>query len=140
MREHKGMSTNPPTRSVRISDDERGGWSSDRPRRDGAPPRPANVAVRCRVLRPADPLRYSAGSLVVIVSGATAERDRFVSRLIDDRGSVLSLDKVRALLKGRVGDDEIEERAVELLSAAMVKRMAASETVVVPADGVGAEE
>jgi hypothetical protein len=140
MREHEGMSTNPPTRSVRISDDERGGWSSDRPRRDGAPPRPANVAVRCRVLRPADRLRYSPGSLVVVVSGSPAQRDRFVERLIDDRGSILSLDKVRGLLKGRVPDEEIEDRAAELLGAAMVKRMAASETVVVPAQGVGAEE
>jgi len=140
MRQHGGMSTNPPTRSVRISDDERGGWSSDRPRRDGAPPRPANVAVRCRVLKPADRLRYSPGSLVVVVSGSPAERDRFVTRLIEDRGSILSLDKVRTLLKGRVADDEIEERAQELLHAAMVKRMAASETVVVPADGVSAQE
>jgi predicted kinase len=140
MREHGWMPTNPPTRSVRISDDERGGWSSDRPRRDGAPPRPANVAVRCRVLKPADRLRYSPGSLVVVVSGSAAQRDRFVERLIDDRGSILSLDKVRGLLKGRVAEEEIEERAQELLAAAMVKRMAASETVVVPAEGVDPQE
>ena len=30
------MPTPPSTRSIKISDDERGGWSSDRPRRDGA--------------------------------------------------------------------------------------------------------
>jgi len=140
MREHGGMSTNPPTRSVRISDDERSGWSSDRPRRDGAPPRPANLAVRCRVLKPTDRLRYSPGSLVVVVSGSAIERDRFVTRLIDDRASLLSLDKVRGLLEGRVPQEEIEDRAQQLLDAAMVKRMAASETVVVAADGVDVEE
>ena len=134
------MSTNPPTRSVRISDDERGGWSSDRPRREGAPPRPANVAVRCRVLKPTDRLRYSPGSLVVIVSGSPAERDRFAARLIEDRASLLSLDKVRGLLKGRVPDDEIAQRAQQLLDATVAKRLGAGDTVVIPADGVQAAE
>ena len=35
--DHWGMPTPPASRSVKISDDERGGWSSDRPRRDGGP-------------------------------------------------------------------------------------------------------
>jgi predicted kinase len=134
------MPTIPPTRSIRISDDERGGWSSDRPRRDGAPERPANLAVRCRVLRPADRLRYSPGSLVVIVCGSTVERDRFATRLIEDRASLLSLDKVRGLLAGRVPDGEVESRAQELLDAAVVKRLAASETVVIAAETVDPEE
>ena len=59
-----GMASRPTARSVKISDDERTGWSSDRPRRDGAPPRPANLTVHCRVLRPTDRLRYSPGSLL----------------------------------------------------------------------------
>ena len=33
-------SVNVITRSVKISDEERGGWSSDRPRPDGRPARP----------------------------------------------------------------------------------------------------
>ena len=53
--------TRPPARSVKIGEDERTGWSSDRPRRDGAPPRPADLTVHCRVLAPADRLRYSPG-------------------------------------------------------------------------------
>ena len=68
----EGMASRPTGRSVKISDDERGGWSSDRPRRDGAPARPADLTVHCRVLRPADRLRYSPGSLL-IVSGASVE-------------------------------------------------------------------
>jgi hypothetical protein len=35
-----GMSSSPGPRSVKISDDERGGWSSERPRRPGEPERP----------------------------------------------------------------------------------------------------
>jgi hypothetical protein len=130
------MASRPPARSVKISDDERTGWSSDRPRRDGAPPRPADLTVHCRVLRPADRLRYSPGSLLIVVSASTAERDRFVERLIEDRASLLSLDKVRTLLAGRVPEEEIDARAQELLQAAVAKRLEARQTVVLAADGL----
>ena len=134
------MADTPPTRSVKIDSDERGGWSSDRPRPGGGPARPPNLAVRCRVLTPSESLRYSPGSLLVIVSGSKGERDRFAERLIDDRSSLLSLDKVRGLLAERVGEDELEEKAAELLDAAARKRLEAGETVVVAADGLDAEE
>ena len=63
-------------RSVKISDDERGGWSSDRPRKAGAPKRPPDLSVRSQVLRPSDRLRYSPGSLLVIASASG--RDSYV--------------------------------------------------------------
>jgi hypothetical protein len=132
------MSPQPP-RSVKISDDERRGWSSDRPRRDGAPPRPPDLSVRCRVLKPSDHLRYSPGSLLVIVSGSAADRDRFAEQLIDSR-TLLSLGKVRALLTGRASEEEIADRAPELLDAAVLKRLQAGQTVVIAADGLSAEE
>jgi hypothetical protein len=128
------MSTPPSARSVKISDDERGGWSSDRPRRAGAPVRPADVSVRSTVLKPTDRLRYSPGSLLVVVSADPAQRDRFVERLIEDRAALLSLAKVRRLLAGRVPEEEVDARAAELLDAAVAKRLGASETVVVPAE------
>jgi hypothetical protein len=134
------MASRPPARSVKISDDERTGWSSDRPRRDGAPPRPLDLTVHCRVLSPADRLRYSPGSLLVVASASREERDRFIGRLIEDRASLLSLDKVRALLAGRVGEDELDARAAELLSAAVSKRLESRETVVLAADGLDAAE
>jgi len=133
------MADTPPTRSVKISDDERGGWSSDRPRREGTAPTPANISVRCRVLKPADRLRYSPGSLLVIVCGSASARDSFAERLIDDR-TLLSLDKVRGLLAGRVPEEQIEERAAELLDAAVAKRLEAGQTVVIAADGLDAAE
>src|SRR3984893_18136551 len=108
------MASRPPARSVKISEDERTGWSSDRPRRDGAPPRPPDLTVHCQVLRPADRLRYSPGSLLVVVSASAPERDRFLERLVEDRATLLSLEKVRSLLAGRVADDEVEPRAQEL--------------------------
>src|SRR5579872_6386454 len=134
------MASRPPARSVKISEDERTGWSSDRPRRDGAPPRPADLTVHCRVLAPADRLRYSPGSLLVVVSASSSERDRFLDRLIEDRAALLSLGKVRALLAGRVPDEEIPARAEELLVAAVSKRLENRETVVLAAEGLESEE
>jgi predicted kinase len=134
------MPTEPPTRSVKISEDEKRGWSSDRPRRDGAPPRPASVSVRCRVLSPSDHVRYSPGSLLLIVSPSAAERDRFTRDLINNRASLLSLDKVRALLTGRVAEEEIDARSAEILDTAVLKRLEANETVVLVAKGLGADE
>lgn len=130
-----GMATSRPSaRSVKIGSDERTGWSSDRPRRDGAPERPANIAAHCRVLQPADRLRYSPGSLLVVVSASASEREGFLQRLIEDRSSLLSLEKVRGLLAGRVAAEDIEARAEELLQAAVAKRLEAKETVVLAAD------
>jgi hypothetical protein len=134
------MASRPPARSVKISEDERTGWSSDRPRRDGAPPRPADLTVHCRVLAPTDRLRYSPGSLVVVVSASPAERESFLDRLIEDRASLLSLGKVRALLAGRVAEQDIQARAQELLSAAVAKRIENRETVVLAADGLLPDE
>src|SRR6185437_9394474 len=101
-----GMSASEGPRSVKISDDERGAWTSDRPR-GNRPPRPRDISVRSRTLRPADRMRYSPGSLLVIVSPSPADRDRFAQRVVEDKSAVFSLDKVRALLAGRVPDEEI---------------------------------
>lgn len=134
------MQTDPPTRAVKIDKDERLGWSSDRPRREGAPPRKPDVSVRCHVLAPSDRLRYSPGSLVLIASEQASEREAFAERLVPEKGSVLSLEKVRGLLAGRVEEDELEVKAAELLDAAIAKRLAANQTVVVLADGLDPEE
>ncbi|HEX8714182.1 MAG TPA: AAA family ATPase, partial [Solirubrobacteraceae bacterium] len=130
----------PGARSVKIGSDERTGWSSDRPRRDGAPERPPNLSVHCSVLAPVDRLRYSPGSMLVVVSASAPERDAFVARLIEDRASLLSLAKVRALLSGKVADEEVEQRAGELLQAAVSKRLQNKDTVVLVAEGLSAEE
>ncbi|HEX4563160.1 MAG TPA: AAA family ATPase [Solirubrobacteraceae bacterium] len=134
------MSSRPQARSVKISADERGGWSSDRPRRDGAPERPQSLATHCRVLRPVDRLNYSPGSLLIVVCASSADRDAFLGRVIEDRASVLSLDRVRALLEGRVGAEEVPARASELLRATVAKRLEARQTVVLAADGLDASE
>jgi hypothetical protein len=132
--------TNPSqARSVKISDDERTGWSSERPRK-GGPDRPADISTRCRVLKPSYAMRYSPGSLLVVVSASKAERDRFTDRLIENKNSLFSLDKVRVLLQGRVGADELDAKAGELLRAAVLKRLQAGDTTVVALDGLTAEE
>jgi AAA domain len=134
------MASRPPARSVKISADERTGWSSDRPRRDGAPARPASLAVHCSVLRPTDRLRYSPGSLLIVVCACAEERDAFLERLIEDRAALLSASRVRALLAGRVPEEEVGERTQELLAAAARKRLQERQTVVLAAQGLDASE
>ena len=92
------------------------------------------------MLKPADRLRYSPGSLLIVVSASVAERDGFLERLVEDRGSLLSLDKVRALLAGRVAEQEVEARAQELLEAAVLRRLENRENVVLAADSLLPDE
>jgi hypothetical protein len=135
-----GVSEKPNARSVKISADERTGWSSERPRADGAAPRPVDVSGRCRVLAPAHRLRYSPGSLLVIVGPKASEPARFAERVIEERGAVLSRARVRALLAGRVAPEEIDERAADLLHGAVLKRLESGESVVLPLEGFDAQE
>jgi hypothetical protein len=137
-----GMASSEP-RSVKISDNERSGWSSDRPRRPGEaerPPRKLDVSVRGRVLAPTDRMRYSPGSLVLIACADAQLRARFVARVIDEHSAVLSLDKVRALLAGKVAEADLDAKANALLDAAASKRFAAGQTVVIPLQTLAPEE
>ena len=134
------MPTPPNTRSIKIADDERGGWSSDRPRPGGGPPRKPDLSTRCKVLSPSDQLRYSPGSLLIVASASQSARDAFIDRLIETKGAVLSLDKVKGLLAGRVAEDQIEASAAQLLDKAVLKRLEGGETGVIPTEGLDPEE
>ena len=96
------MASRPPGRSVKIGEDERTGYSSDRPRRDGGRVRPPDLRVNCRVLVPADRLRYSPGSLLIVCCASPEQLEAFLDRLVEDRASVLTRPRVLKLLAGRV--------------------------------------
>lgn len=134
------VSEKPTARSVKISADERTGWSSERPRPSGAPPRPVDVSVRSRVLSPSHQLRYSPGSLLIIVGPEASEPARFAERVVQERGATLAPARVRELLAGRVPDSEIEARTGELLASAVLKRLQSGQTVVLPLEGFDALE
>lgn len=125
------MSSSEGPRSVKIGADERTGWSSERPRRDGGPQRPPDISVRCKVMRPAEVVRYSPGSLLLIASASETDREALAERAIEQKGAVLTTGKVRALLAGRVAEEEMDARAAELLDAAVAKRLDANESTVV---------
>lgn len=130
-------------RSIKIGADERTGWSSDRPRgRDGAdrPPRPVDISTRCRTLKPSDRLRYSPGSLVIVVSASAADRDVFVSRVFEEQGAVLGLDKLRSMVAGKVDDSLLDATAKQLLEATINKRLEKGEAVVIPMTSLAPEE
>ncbi|MCU0257816.1 MAG: hypothetical protein MUC84_08040 [Solirubrobacteraceae bacterium] len=134
------MTDAPGPRSVKIPEDERGAWSSDRPRRNAGPPRPTDISTRCRLLRPADRMRYSPGSLLVVVSPVLAEGERFAQRVLEETGPLLSAGKVRELIRGRVPDEQIEAQTAALLDATVAKRLQAGDTVVVVAETLDAAE
>jgi hypothetical protein len=127
-------------RSVKIGADERTGWSSERPRRGGQAARPPDISVRCTILRPAEELRYSPGSLLVIASASQADREALAARVVEQKGALLSTAKVRELLAGRVPEEEMDARAAELLGAAAAKRLGANESTVVVTNGLDPEE
>ncbi|HWE10109.1 MAG TPA: AAA family ATPase [Solirubrobacteraceae bacterium] len=85
-------------------------------------------------------MRYSPGSLVVVVGAAASDSVKFAERVVEERGAVLSLTRVRALLAGRVPEGDIEARAHELLGAAVAKRLAANQSMVIPVETLDAEE
>ncbi|MGN6866954.1 MAG: hypothetical protein ACTHMY_00975 [Solirubrobacteraceae bacterium] len=134
------MSEKPPARSVKISADERTGWSSERPRATGAPQRPIDISVRCRVLAPSHRLRYSPGSLLVIVGAEASDPAGFAERVVEERGATLAPARVRALLAGRVPEAEIEDRASEILAGAVLKRLQSEQSVVLPLEGFDAQQ
>lgn len=134
------MSGSEGPRSVKIGADERTGWSSERPKRAGGPDRPPDISVRCKVLRPAEALRYSPGSLLVIASASEEDREALASRVVEQTGALLSTAKVRELLAGRVPDEEMDARAAELLDAAATKRLGANESTVVVTSGLDPAE
>jgi len=76
----------------------------------------------------------------LIVGAAAAEPAAFADRVVDERAATLSLAKVRALLAGRVAQAEIEQKADELLNAAVLKRLLKGETVVLAIEGFDAAE
>jgi hypothetical protein len=129
-------------RSVKIGEDERGGWTSDRPRRPGEaerPARPADVSVRGRVLAPSDALRYTPGSLLLVVSPEPGAAEAFAGRVVAEPNALLAMGKVRALLAGRVGEDEVEAKAQQLVDTAATKRLAEGQTVVIALEGLDPE-
>ena len=126
-------------RSVKIGADERTGWSSDRPRGD-RPERPVDLTTRCRILKPADRMRYSPGSLVIVVSASAADRDRFVTRVFEEQGAVLGVDKLKTMLSGRVDDSALDATARQLLDKTIASRLEKGEAVVYPATSLDAEE
>ena len=127
-------------RSVKIGADERTGWSSERPRRGGQPERLPDISVRCKVLRPSDEVRYSPGSLLLIVSASEPDREALAERVVEQKGALLSTVKVRELLAGRIPDEELLARAAEVLDAAVAKRLDANESTVVVTRGLEPEE
>jgi predicted kinase len=76
----------------------------------------------------------------VIVGPAAARPAAVAERVIEERGAMLSADKVRSLLTGRVPEAELDDKVRELLEAAVLRRVQASQSVVIATDHFDAAE
>ncbi len=85
-------------------------------------------------------MRYSPGSLLIIVGADASEPAQFAERVIEERGVTLSDARVRTLLEGRVAPEELAERASDLLHNAVLKRLQAGQSVVLVLEGFDAQE
>ena len=96
--------------------------------------------MRCRVLAPSDNIRYSPGSLLLIVGPDDDARDAVTERLVSETAPVLTLSRLRGLLAGKLPDDQVEGKAAELREATARRKFAAGETVVISTAGLDPEE
>lgn len=121
-------------RSVKIDPKERGAWTSDRPGREGegsGPRRPPDISVRGRALAPADRMRYSPGSLVLVTGPDEGILEELAQRVFEEQGAVLTRGKLRELVRGKVAEDEVDAKVDELRMAVAAKRVAKGDSVVV---------
>jgi predicted kinase len=85
-------------------------------------------------------MRYSPGSLVVVVSASPGDRDRFVTRVFEEQGAVLGIDKLRSMVAGKVDEAQLDATAKQLLDATIAKRIEKGEAVVLPTTSLDPEE
>ena len=76
----------------------------------------------------------------MIVGPVASQPVAFAERVVEERGAILSLAKVRSVLAGRVAEDEIDAKAHQLLEAAIARRVQANQSVVVATDNLDAAE
>ena len=85
-------------------------------------------------------MRYSPGSLVIVVSASAADRDRFAARVFEEQGAVLGVDKLRGMLSGKVDESAIDATAQQLLEKTVASRLEKGDAVVLLASSLDAEE
>jgi hypothetical protein len=129
--------TNTPRR-VKIGKEERTGWSSERPPRDGDEKRPA-LRVNARVLTPAVALTYSPRSLIVVCAADESARAHLLKRAFPAE-ALLSKPRVADMLVGRAPAEQIPLLAERLFADTVKKRLLAGRPVVVEAQTLDESE
>jgi len=134
-------------RSVKISEHERSGYSSDRTRRgeiigDDRADRPTTVRrARGRRLNPSNRLSYAPSSVIVLAGATGVGKTTFVERLFD-KGSVavLSIEKIRRMIAAPQDDAEARTKALSLIGQVAHQRLRAGQSVVLEGDALDADE
>jgi hypothetical protein len=134
------MASNDSVRSVKIGDDEKSGWSSDRPQRTpkpggGRPPRPQGRAM---VLSAGDALSFPAGSLAVFTGAEPTTLHRFVGRLLP-RPTVVAYDPLARAVAAKVPADKVAAITLQLIGKAVRERLGEGQSVVIETADLSSE-
>jgi predicted kinase len=134
-------------RSVKIGDQERSAYSSDRTRRgepigDRDEERGQSVRrARGRRLNPSNRISYSPSSVIVLAGAAGVGKTTFADRLFD-KGSVavLSIAKIQRMIAGAPEGPEARAQAVSLIGQVAAQRLRAGQSVVIDGRALDPEE
>ena len=77
---------------------------------------------------------------MIVLSADQSTREAFCARVLEDTNVLLSMARLRRLLAGRVAEEQIDEKARQLLDATATKRLGAGQTVVIALEGFDAAE
>jgi len=113
-------------RRVVIGAEERTGWSSERPEKDGRP----KVHGQARVLHAATELHYAPRS-ILLISGAELEVRRHLLQRLFPAELVISAERIEALVKGKVSEERLPATVSHLMRQAAANRLAAGRPTVV---------
>src|ERR1044071_9044188 len=135
------MASGDGVRSVKIGADERTGWSSERPRREGPssgkgrPPRPAGKALNVAA---SDTLSFPAGSLVVFTGADPVTVHRLVARMLP-KPALVSYDALAKAVAEKVPEERVGEVTLQLIGKRVAERREAGQATVVETGELDAE-
>lgn len=129
-------------RSVKIGADERTGWSSERPRREGTganagrrPPKPAGKALNVAA---SDTLSFPQGSLVIFTGADAVVVHRLVARMLP-KPALISYDTLAQAVAEKVPAERVEEVTLQLVGKRVAERREAGQATVVETGDLGTE-
>src|ERR1039457_4636177 len=118
-------------RRVKIGTEERTGWSSERPVKEGETPR-GPLRPPARVLEATTDLTYSPRSLIIVCGAEEDTRSKLLRRLFPSQ-LLLSTARVAKLIAEKVPAQQLDAAAEQLFLTAVRRRLVTGSPTVIEA-------